>query len=473
MNILLRKLLPVIFLFCSAFAAAQNTRNQPTAVILKTANTLLEALQFEAAEEYFNKALQQAKATKNSYQQAQAYEGLGHLFSRTKQQTQAVIAYQQAIKLYKAIGMNMIADVLNTRLKSVLGIGDVYAGIEIGAKGIKLSVIEVKMTNGENDYSLKLDTSINTDAAALSYQSEKETFDAITILYGIIKERYDIPAARIHIVISSGLKQELDKYNKVEYFATIVRPKELDPKIKIHYITVDEEAQLSFKGIVPQMNRLTANQLDVGSGNTKGGYLDAGRTFVPVTFPVGTKSFQRLVEARTGTSAAIADYQKAAEKLLIDSLGRLVVYQFREKADFKSRDVVYLSGGIVWAIASLMHPEKIRQNHVELSRQDITEFRRLVYSNYQELINPDLRGKMNEEDASASLANIKRVVGTYDQKALLAGSMWLDELVQHLNSSNPNKKLIFPRYAYVGWISGYIIDKISKQYTDIAVSRDY
>ena len=70
-----------------------------------------------------------------------------------------------------------------------MGIGDVYAGVEIGAKGIKLSVIEVKMTNGENDYTLKLDTAINTDAAALSYQSEKETYDAIAILYGIIRKK--------------------------------------------------------------------------------------------------------------------------------------------------------------------------------------------------------------------------------------------------------------------------------------------
>lgn len=436
-------------------------------MILKTANTLLQAQQFEAAEEYFNKALANAKASRNSYHQAQAWEGLANLYTKTKQQTLALVAFQNSIKLYKGLGYSIIADVLNVQMKAVLGIGDLYAGVEIGAKGIKLSVIEVKMTNGENDYSLKLDTSINTDAAALSYQSEKETFDAITILYGIIRQRFDIPSNRIHIVISSGLKQELDKYNKVEYFAGIVRPKELDPKIKINYITVDEEAQLSFKGIVPQMNRLTANQLDVGSGNTKGGYIDNNRAFVPVTFPVGTKSFQRLVESHVSGNISLEDYRKAAEKLIVDSLGRLVIYQFRDKAEFKSRDVVYVSGGIVWAIASLMHPELIRQNHVELSQQDITEFRKKVYENYIGLISPDL-GSMKPEDAAASLANIKRVVGTYDQKALLGGTIWLEELIQQVNTINPNKKLIFPRYAYVGWISGYIIDKISKQYTEMA-----
>ena len=41
--------------------------------------------------------------------------------------------------------LTVIADVLTSQVKSVQGIGDLYAGVEIGAKGIKLSVIEVKI----------------------------------------------------------------------------------------------------------------------------------------------------------------------------------------------------------------------------------------------------------------------------------------------------------------------------------------
>lgn len=450
---------------------AQPGKVQPTAVLLKTANTLLQAQQYDAALDYFNKALLQSKNTKNSYQQAQAWEGLANLYSKTKQQTEAVVAYQNSIKLYRLLGYSVIADVLDSQMKQVLGIGDLYAGIEVGAKGIKLSVIDVKLNNGENDYSLKLDTAINTDAAALSYQSEKETMDAISLLYSIIRNRFSIPANRIHIVIASGLKQELDKYNKVDYFAGIIRPKELDPKIRISYITVEQEAQLSFKGIVPQMNRLTANQLDVGSGNTKGGYLDASRNFIPVTFPVGTKSFQRMLESKLTGNPNIFEYRKAAEKLLVDSLGRLVIYQFREKSEVQNREVIYLSGGIVWSIVSLMHPEQIRKNQVELTLQDIRDFQNMVSTDMETLSKPDLGRTMNEKDAEESMSTIQKVLGTYDQKALLAGSIWLEELISQLEKTNPGKKLIFPRYAYVGWISGFIMDRISKQYTEMAATR--
>ncbi len=441
----------------------------PTSRILKTANSLMEAQQYEAAEEYFKKGMAQAKAGKEPYNLAQANEGLGNLYSKTNQSALAVQHYQTAIKMYNAQGLHVIANVVESLLKGVQGIGDLYAGVEIGGKGIKLSVIELKLNKtGENEYVLKLDTSINTDAAALSYQSEKETMDAISVFYSIIKNRFKIPSGRTHMVISSGLKQELDKYNKVEYFANVIRPKELDLKLKINYITPAQESELSFRGIVPSKSRLTANQLDVGSSNTKGGYFDAMNNFVPVTFPLGTKTFQRLVEKNP--QEGIDEFLAAAEKMIADSLGRVMVYEFLNKRDFKSRDIIYLSGGIVWAIASLMHPEQINDNYVEISQKDIAAFREKVYSSYEALIKPDLSKTMKPDDAHASIKNIDRVVKTYDQKALLAGAIWLDELIEQVNTMNPSKKLVFPRYAYVGWISGYIMDKINKQYMGLALN---
>jgi len=105
---------------------------------------------------------------------------------------------------------------------------------------------------------------------------------------------------------------------------------------------------------------------------------------------------------------------------------------------------------------------------VEITAKDISDFRQQVYSNYNALTRPELGKTMKPEDANESIKNISRVVKTYDQKALLAGAIWLDELIQQVNTINPSKRLIFPRYAYVGWISGYIIDKINKQYTGLA-----
>lgn len=463
---LIKRSLLLIFILITTASQAQNIKSQVTFRMLKTATSLLEAQQFAAAEEYFKKGLERAKQSSDFYCQAFAHEGLGNLYTKTDQPEMAIASYRTAIRLYRAQGLTVIADVVESLLKSVQGIGELYAGVEVGAKGIKLSIIEVKLTKERDyDYALKLDTSINTDAASLSYQSEKETMDAISILLGIIKDRFRIPSKQTNIVISSGLKQELDKYNKVDYFAEVVRPKEMDPAIKIAYVTPQEEAELSFMGIVPQKYRYNTDQLDVGSGNTKGGYFNSNKIFIPVTFPLGTKSFQRLVE--TKTQGDLNEFLKSAEQVLRDSLARLIVYEFANKKEFKSRDIVYLSGGIVWAIASLMHPQYVNNNYIEITSRDIADFRKLIFSNYDEVTRPDITLISNAEDARASLRNINRVLKTYDQKALLAGAILLDELIQQVNTTNPTKKFVYPKFAYVGWISGYIIKKVSQQYTGL------
>lgn len=455
-----------ILLFAGTLVTAQTIRSQATFRMLKTATSLMEAQQFDAAEEFFKKGLVKAKANFDVYCQAMANEGLGNLYTKLDQPDLAITHYTSAVRLYKAQKLTVMADLVETLLKSVQGIGDLYAGIEVGAKGIKLSVIDVRLSKDrEYDYTLKADTSINTDAASLSYQSEKETFDAITVLWDILRFRYHVSPDKVHIVISSGLKQELDKYNKVEYFASVIRPVTLDPKINVSYITASQESELSLLGIVPQKRRFTANQLDVGSGNTKGGYFNPNKTFVPVTFPLGTKSFQRLIEAKT--QGDLSEYVQTAEQIWRDSLRRVVINEFVAKKDIKTRDVVYISGGVVWAIASLMHPESVNNNYTDISSQDISEFRRLLVSDYDKVSKPDLTFISYPEEARASQRNINRVLNTYDRKALLAGTIWLDELVKEINTSNPGKKFIYAKYAYVGWISGYIIKKVTQQYTGL------
>jgi hypothetical protein len=203
----------------------------------------------------------------------------------------------------------------------------------------------------------------------------------------------------------------------------------------------------------------------VGSGNTKGGYYNANKTFVPVTFPLGTKSFQRLIESKSKDD--IHEYIKTAEQLWRDSLRSVVLNEFFIKREVRNRDVMYISGGVVWAIASLMHPESSNTNYTEISARDIAEFRRLLISDYDRLTNPDVSFISYPDQAQASLKNIGRVLKTYDRKALLAGTLWFDNLIQEINTANPTKKFIYVKSAYVGWISGYIIKKVTQQYTGL------
>ena len=128
---------------------------------------------------------------------------------------------------------------------------------------------------------------------------------------------------------------------------------------------------------------------------------------------------------------------------------------------------MYISGGVVWAIASLIHPQSSNTNYTEISAQDIAEFRRMLIADYDKLISPDISFISYPEQAQASQKNIGRVLKTYDRKALLAGTIWFDNLIHEVNTLNPSKKFIYVKYAYVGWISGYIIKKVTQQYTGL------
>ncbi len=462
-----KRILLFVLVIVSASASAQRIKSQAAFKLLQTANTLMEAQQLAGAEEYFKKGLAKAIAFEDVYSQAYAYQGLGTLYGKLEQPAKSIENYEQSVKLYRAVKQNVLANVVESLLKSAKGIGDMYAGVEIGAKGVKLSIIEVKLSKDRQyDYTLVSDTSINTDAAELSYESEKQTSDALSKFWKIMKERYKISNSNIHIVISSGLKQELDKYNKVDYFAGVVHPKEMDADVVVKYVTADEEAELSLLGIVPQRDRFAANQLDVGSGNTKGGYFDDTHMLVPVTFSLGTKSFQRLVDARE--SGDIAHFTAAAEKLWKDSIGAVLDKAVGGKDGFKTKDIVYLSGGIVWALTSYMYPQDAQKNYVEISAKDIAAFRSRLLNDFSNLTTPDLNNVTDNETVTLAISNIKRAAKTYDQRALTTGAIILDELVKRIS---PGKKFIYPRYGYVGWISGYIIKKVTHQYTAMLASR--
>ncbi len=464
----MKLLFAAMLLFLTVCVSAQVIKSPAAFRALQNANTLMEAKQLLAAEDYFKTGLKKAKTYQDKYCEALANEGLGNLYTKMESNDKAVEHYKAAIQLYKDLKQGVKVAVIESLLKSVQGIGDLYAGIEVGAKGIKMSIVDVKLSaDREYGYTLVLDTSLNTDAAALTYQSEVETSAAIEKFLEVAKNRFHIPPYQVFVVIASGLKQDLDKYNKVDYFTKVIRPKNMDPLTRISYITPEEEAQLSVLGVVPEKHRFAAGQLDVGSGNTKGGYFTADKQFVPFTYPLGTKTFQRLI----GTQSSLYSYVNAGERLWADSLEKLVLNELAQKSELKSKNIIYLSGGIVWSIVSLLYPESALRNYTEISPRDIAEFRQKLLNNYDELTRPSLAFTNSPEEAEVAAKNINYVLKTYDQKAMTAGTMWLSHLIRELNTTNPGKKFVYFKYAYVGWISGYIINKITSQYMAYSVKK--
>ncbi len=431
---------------------------------IKLGNTLREAQQYDLSEKYLRQGLQIITEQGDKYWEAATYENLGLLYKDQDKPEDAARYFNKALVLYRQLKMSLSEKALEQMLTGAEGKEQSYAGIEIGAKGIKLSILGIQLnSSGEVEYILKADSSVNPEPAALTPQSQQETSDAVKKFIDIAKTRYGIGAEKIYIVISSGLQAELDKKDKAAEFIRIITPTGADAKLSIRSVTSAEEAELAVLGTVPPKRRYSTSLIDVGSSKTNGGYfMDASQSFDAVYFPVGTKSFVSLVKNKNPFN--INEFARYAETLFKDSLSRIVRDELGRRAGLRNRSATYLGGGIVWCITTYLYPEKCNDNYVELTPEDIRRFRGMLLANFTKTIQPDISNITNEKLMMDARKTISRAQNTYDQESLIAGTIWIDGLMKELNTTQPAKRFFFSKYAYVGWISGYISRAVAEDY---------
>jgi hypothetical protein len=431
---------------------------------MKLGNTLREAQQYDLSEKYLRQGLEIITQQGDKYWEAATYENMGLLYKDQDKPEDAARYFNKALAIYRQLKMSLSEKALEQLLTGAEGKEQSYAGIEIGAKGVKLSILSIQLnSSGEVEYILKSDSSVNPEPAAMTPQSQQETADALRKFIDIAKARYNIPDEKLYVVISSGLKAELDKKNKVADFIKAVTPASAPPTFSIQTVTSAEEAELAVLGTVPPKRRYSTSLIDVGSNKTNGGYfMDASQSFDAIYLPVGTKSFVSMIKKKSPSN--MTEFASAAEALWKDSLSQIVRDELGRRAGLKNRSSTYLGGGIVWCIATYLYPEKSDDNYVELTPEDIRRFRSVVVTNYTKTIQPDISNISKETLMMDARKTISRAQNTYDQESLIAGAVWIDGLMKELNTTQPVKRFFFSKYAYVGWISGYISRAVAEDY---------
>ncbi|MBK9530302.1 MAG: hypothetical protein IPO42_00630 [Chitinophagaceae bacterium] len=92
------------------------------------------------------------------------------------------------------------------------GKANVFAGLEVGSKGVKLSLIELlNKETDDADFKILKDTTINTDFISFTQPTYQATLNAMNILYDVAAKQYDIPAVNIFTAISSGVHIQAEK----------------------------------------------------------------------------------------------------------------------------------------------------------------------------------------------------------------------------------------------------------------------
>lgn len=341
-----------------------------------------------------------------------------------------------------------------------IGRADIFGGVEIGAKGIR--VITVDLPDARADAKVAVVDNKNTtlvanlaDTKQFAARSVDETTTIVSKAVQRLRDELKIPDKRVFIVGSSGLFVPLggdDKsieVNKTKLAEAVFAA----TKLKMDFVTIEREAELTVMSVIPRSGQKTSVLVDIGSGNTKGGLVDDGGV---VTFgiPFGTITLFDLAKKRSGTesfAAAVIDLRiRSVEPKLAESLAG--------KKELVTRTRVYLAGGAAWALTTYTKPAD-RGDFVAIAPSDLTAFSKLLANNPEALPEPRIPESANEFAKKAALKDIEGVRKAFTREQLVAGSEILKAVSDAFSFDAPGRQIFFARNAYIGWLQGYTVEK--------------
>ena len=328
-----------------------------------------------------------------------------------------------------------------------------------------MSLLEIG-DNAKNNgtFNVMKDTSVNTDFISFSSPTFEATLKGFYSLYSIATKEYDILPGKVFTVISSGVQMQAAKEEKKEWIKKLIdsfRLKINEPKREVEIIDALQEARLSHLGIVPDSKRYSTFLIDIGSGNTKGGYFpfDNTKDFKLFNLNWGTKSTANATEKRCDEfDKTLANYNKQLYRVLAVAEEQEIIYAVNVSSAYMMNDYIAFSGGIAWAVATLIQPGSTSSSIIAVTYDDVLNFNETLYKNYTALSDEWIvKTLMNGDIVKANAAKeIKRVHKVFDQRSLMAGTGLLLKIMRQFKSIYETKQFYLVKNGQVGWISAYV-----------------
>lgn len=355
---------------------------------IKAGNSLREAQLYEQAENYLQKGLSSAQKLNNTYWEAAAAEYLGLLYANIDDIGSATTYFNRALRIYESLKKDLSIKAVtyimgNFGIKPAVDEG-LYGGIDIGSKGVKYAVIRISRVNGSLKLKILKSGSFNPQLIDFTPQAIEDASEGTKRYIDTLKQN-GISDENIFVAVSSGVKQEADKDltgNREAQLRQSLAQKLNNYSKSVEFLLPCKEGGLSLIGVMPSNYLYSGSLIDVGSGNTKGGYYELGKD-IPECFslPWGTVSTSKAISASD---------QNTSLQLFNDKVSADVSYEVNRKAVMKNRRYVCFTGGITWSMCNFLHPEGIKDSINSFTKKDVDKFVTLAMNNYNALINPDL-----------------------------------------------------------------------------------
>ena len=345
----------------------------------------------------------------------------------------------------------------------------VYTGIEVGSKGVKMSIIEIgKNAQSTGAFNILKDTSVNTDFISFSPSTFAATLNGLTGLYNKATREMKIPGKKVFTVISSGVKMQAEKENKSAHIKALIDSFRLrigEPEKMVEVVDVMQEARLSHLGIVPDKRRFSTFLIDIGSGNTKGGFFPDGNStgnFKLFELNWGTKSTFNETQKRCEGDMSMPNFNKNLGRVLLNAENADIIYAVNASGAYPLSDNIAVSGGIAWSTAPLLHPELIDNPVISITFDELVKFNEKLANNFSAYSADFLVSNINNAaDKERAKAEILRVHKVFDQKSLMSGAGLLWKIMRQFESAFETKHFYLVKNGSVGWVSAYVDQTIS------------
>lgn len=239
-----------------------------------------------------------------------------------------------------------------------------------------------------------------------------------------------------------------------------------EPERMVEVVDVMQEARLSHLGIVPDKRRFTTFLIDIGSGNTKGGFFPDGTSannFRLFQLNWGTKSTYNETEKRCEGDLSMPNFNKNLARVLLNAENADIIYAVNSSGAYPLSDNIAVSGGIAWATATLIHPELIDNPVISITFDELVKFNDKLVKNFSALSADFLASNLNRpEDKERAMQEINRVHKVFDQKSLMSGAGLLWKIMRQFESAFETKHFYLVKNGQVGWVSAYVDQTISK-----------
>ncbi|MTH17617.1 exopolyphosphatase [Flavobacterium sp. LC2016-01] len=325
---------------------------------------------------------------------------------------------------------------------------ELYAGIEIGSKGVKMSIINVQnIKKGKYEVvdfwteNVAIAKGIAIDGK-LAESDIDAAFNVAVKNYTKLLKEYKIEEKKIFIVVSSGvgMAKNVDILLQRLYVFT---------NINVAIITSDTEAKLLLKGCIPPKEYSDSVILDIGGGNTKGGFVEEFSEedilrFYPMTLDLGTVTFTEKINKNTKTNSV-----DEFNELLINALPELreqTDHLYMQSPKISSKKNVYMSGGAVWAFYTLYKGKGAIENFSPFEIKEVVDYNNMIKTDYAKFEALALQNK-----------DIEKVLKTYSQKYLIAANSILLTLLEKIPDVK-SKNIYFTKQGQMAWLLSYIAD---------------